>query len=317
MVLSFSDLINYLKSNQFEFYIPTNNNLDADIKFQFASLKAIIPYGFYFFEGMFNNFNKEIKNSLIITNADVKDDFINTYVIVKNPQLLHYELASYFSNNHKKEGIHETAIVSPNAKVSEKAYIGPFCILEDCEIEAGVELLSCVTVRDNVLIKENTIIEGNSVIGARGMAWIWKDDGTRIMQPQIGGVIIESNCIIGTDITIVRGSLNENTIIGSNTIIAHGTKIGHGCIIGKNVHTANNVSLAGNAHIGERTFLGSACTISSNVTIAANCIVGAGAVVSKSVDQEYATIVGIPGKVIKINNFENKPKGVPKPFKKK
>jgi len=77
---------------------------------------------------------------------------------------------------------------------------------------------------------------------------------------------------------------------------------------------ANNVSLAGNAEIGERTFLGSASVVSSNIKITKNCIVGAGAVVTKSVTQEYATLAGIPAEIIKIDNYKNKPKGVPKPF---
>ncbi len=81
------------------------------------------------------------------------------------------------------------------------------------------------------------------------------------------------------------------------------------------MHMANNVSLAGNAHIGTRTFLGSACVISSNVRIAANCIVGAGAVVNKSNDIAFATLVGVPAKILEKDNYLKKSKGVPKPYK--
>ncbi|HMT27869.1 MAG TPA: DapH/DapD/GlmU-related protein, partial [Bacteroidia bacterium] len=154
-------------------------------------------------------------------------------------------------------------------------------------------------------------------IGARGMAWIWDEDGERVMQPQTGGVIIEEDCILGTGIAIVRGSLSENTIIGKGTVMAHGTKIGHGCVVGQHVHFANNVSLAGNAILGDRVFLGSGCVVSSNVKIGEGCIVGAGAVVHKSIEENYCTVAGVPATIIKRNNFESKPKGAPRPFRSK
>lgn len=314
MGVAYKDIINYFIANNITYRVIESSNLNPQRVYRFASLKNIIPFGFYFIEQNYIHLKHEISNSIIITNAESVQDEENTYIIVDSPQLVHYKLAALNSDD-KLSGIHKTAIVSPNANISEKAYVGPYCIIEDCIIEEGVQLLGHVTVRNNTIIKRNTIIEGNSVIGARGMAWIWNKNGERIIQPQTGGVIIESDCILGTDITIVRGSLNENTLIGKHTIIAHGTKIGHGSIVGNYVHIANNVSLAGNANIGERTFLGSASTISSNVAVAANCIVGAGAVVSKSFEQEYATLVGIPAKIIKTDNFKEKPKGAPKPFK--
>jgi UDP-3-O-[3-hydroxymyristoyl] glucosamine N-acyltransferase len=315
MKISFSEIISYLSQFNIPFRTEEKSDLNTSDKYRFASIKNIIANGFYFVDKNYEDSIMVIKDSIIITNTDRINDVSNTYIYVNNPQLVHYQLAAV-NIRSKKNGIHKTAIISSEAVISETAYIGPYCIIEDCIIENHVQLLSNVTVKNGVVIKENTVIEGNSVIGARGMAWIWNDKGERIMQPQIGGVIIEANCIIGTDITIVRGSLNENTQIGNNTIIAHGTKIGHGTIIGDYVHIANNVSLAGNVNIGHRTFLGSASVVSSNVIIASNCIVGAGAVVSKSMDQEFATIVGVPAKVIKIDNFKEKSKGVPKPFKK-
>lgn len=315
MKIALSKILEFLTSNGLLVDKIGALNDNSNQEYLFASVKNVIDFGLYFIDKDYINFTKEISQSVIFTNAareNITSD-TNHYFLVENPQLTHYKLAAQFTSQ-KKEGIHKTAIVSKNAKISASAYIGPFCIIDDCQIGDNVQLLGNVTVRDNVRIFENTIIEGNSVIGARGMAWIWDIDGTRVVQPQTGGVIIGANCIIGTDISIVRGSTSENTEVGEGTIIAHGTKIGHGSKIGKNVHMANNVSLAGNAEIGERTFLGSACAVSSNVKIAKNCIVGAGAVVTKSVEQEYSTLAGIPAKIIKTDNYRNKPKGVPKPF---
>ncbi len=282
--------------------------------FRLSSIKSIIKNGLYFLTKDYMEEASQIHESVILTDSDETPQNNNTYIIVDNPQLIHYKLSSTLEEK-RKTGIHPTAIIDPDANIDSTAYIGPFCIIGKSVIERDVILQSHVIVANQVTIKTGTVIEGNSYIGARGMAWIWDEQGNRIMQPQVGGVIIEENCLLGTDITIVRGSLSENTIIGAETVIAHGSKIGHGSQVGKHVHFANNVSLAGNSVIGNRTFLGSASVVSSNVIIPAGCIVGAGAVVNKSFDEENITLAGVPAKIITKHNFENKPTGAPKPFK--
>lgn len=315
-MITFSQILDFLKKLDISFLqIGDTSKLDKSEHYCFASIKNTIEKGLYYLSKDIIWNASKITNSIIITDALEKDiaHDSNLYILVASPQLIHYKISSLFQKNYKPE-IHKTAIVSPNAIVSSSAHIGPYCIIEDCVIGDKVSLVSNVTVRDKVKIGSGTVIEGNSVIGARGMAWIWDEKGERIIQPQMGGVIIEENCVIGTDITIVRGSLSENTRIGKGTIIAHGTKIGHGSQIEENVHMANNVSLAGNACIGQNTFLGSGCVISSNVKVAKNCIVGAGAVVTKNYGEEFLTLAGVPAVVIKTENYKDKPKGAPKPF---
>ncbi|MAZ72137.1 MAG: UDP-3-O-(3-hydroxymyristoyl) glucosamine N-acyltransferase [Flavobacteriaceae bacterium] len=310
-------ILEFLGTEQITFEIEGDTSYFEDKPLRFASTKNKVEFGCYYLTQDYIFQSTTIKKSIVLTDASLKEiskGTNNVFVWVENPQRVHYKIAARFAEK-MKNGIHSTAIVSENASVDPTAYIGPYCVLEACKIEAGVQLLNNVIVRDNVIIGARTVIEGNSVIGARGMAWIWDEDGKRVIQPQLGGVHIGSDCIFGTDITIVRGSLSENTVVGSGTIMAHGTKIGHGSIIGAFVHMANNVSLAGNAHIGTRTFLGSACVISSNVRIAANCIVGAGAVVNKSNDIAFATLVGVPAKILEKDNYLKKSKGVPKPYK--
>jgi UDP-3-O-[3-hydroxymyristoyl] glucosamine N-acyltransferase len=315
MNFKISEIIDILKKFNYNFEILNKETDNNDIYYKLASVKNIIEKGLYYLTEKYMDQSLNIFNSLIITDTDNLTNLSNVYIKVDNPQLVHYKIALTVEEEFVPD-IHPTAIIDKEAIIDSSALIGPYCIIRKCIIGEKVKLLGHITINDNVIIKSNTVIEGNSVIGARGMAWIWDENGDRIMQPQLGGVIIEEDCIIGTDITIVRGSLTENTFIGRGTIIAHGTKIGHGCQIGKEVHVANNVSLAGNAQIGERVFLGSGCVVSSNVHIPEGCIVGAGSVVHKSVVESYVSIAGVPGKIVKNNNFENKPSGAPKPFKK-
>lgn len=313
MDFKLSDVFNFLTNNEIVYSVE--NPTEFSTVYNLSSIKKKIPRGLYYLPSDYIIEAKDIYESLIFTDKISNEKDSNIYVIVNNPQEVHYKLASSVIKDVWR-GIHPTAIIDKEAVLHPKCYIGPFCIIGKSEIGENVQLLHHITVEDNVIIKKNTIIEGNSTIGARGMAWIWDEKGNRIMQPQLGGVIIDEDCILGTDITIVRGSLNENTLIGKGTIIAHGSKIGHGTVIMEKVHFANNVSIAGNACIESRVFLGSACVISSNVVVSEGCIVGAGAVVNKSFNEKNCTLVGVPAKILKTENFEYKPKGAPKPYKK-
>lgn len=279
-----------------------------------SSLKHIVEEGLYFVVGDGTGYLDKIYRSVILTDLPKESFNENVIVVVDDPQLMHYKLTALLERRVQPD-IHSTALVSPKAEIHPSVFIGPYCVIGECILEEGVHLGSHVVVNDRVLIGQNTVVESSTVIGARGMAWIWDTNGERVLQPQLGGVVIGPDCKIGTNITIVRGSLTENTQIGRGTVIAHGSLIGHGSVVGEYVHFANNVSLAGNAVIGKRTFLGSACVISSNVTIASGCIIGAGSVVNKTVHEENVTIVGVPGRIIREENFRHKPNGAPKPFK--
>jgi len=308
------EIINRLTTLRIDHEVILNDRLDTDIDFVPASLKRLIRNGLYFIQSL-ENFHAELPaDSVIITNEMAAG---TSHIIrVNNPQLTHYKLLQTY-NSMATKGIHPTAIISDDALLGNNVSIGPFCVIGKCKIGDDVCLKNHVVIEDNVTIGAGTFIDSNSVIGAGGLAWIWDDDGSRIMQPQLGGVIIEKDCLLATDVTVVRGSLSENTWIGEGTVIAHGTKIGHGSQIGANVHMANNVSLAGNAVIGASSFLGSACVISSNISLPPNTIVGASAMVNKNFEDEFLTLAGVPAIVIRKNNFNDKPKGVPKPFKHK
>lgn len=283
----------------------------AEISFKPASLRNIISNGIYYVVS--GEFNIGFDKSVILANSSFETDN-SAIIVVDNPQLVHYKLCHMFVNKPPLT-LHETAIIHKDAQLSKNITIGPYSVIGNCVIEDGCVLGSHVEIKDNVVIKKNTQIDSSSVIGAEGMAWIWDEKGNRVMQPQLGGVIIEENCKLGTDITVVRGSLSENTVIGAGTVIAHGTKIGHGSQIMENVHMANNVSIAGNAIIGSRSFLGSGCVVSSNISIPEKTIIGAGAVVTKNFKEQYLTLGGVPASILRRENYNTKPKGAPKPFK--
>ena len=224
-------------------------------------------------------------------------------IIVEDPQLEFYKLSKQYKEDYLdndnlifvseyKAYIHKDAQIGNNVKIGAGSVIGK-CIIED-----NVEIHSNVVIHAKTHIKPNTIIESNTTIGGTGVMWVWGKN-ERVYLEQLGGVLIEKNCRIGSQCEIVRGSANEITLIGEGTCMAHGTLIGHGCQVGKYVHMANGVKLGGSAVISDYNFIGSGAIISAGVKLLANDIIlGSGAVATKDLTTD-GVFVGTPAKFIK------------------
>jgi UDP-3-O-[3-hydroxymyristoyl] glucosamine N-acyltransferase len=223
---------------------------------------------------------------------------VDCQLILADPQRSYYRLMRhFFAEPAVPPGIHPTAIVSPQARIGAGSRIGPYCVIGECEIGAGCDFDSHVVVKDGSVVGDRVRIESHSTIGATGVAWVWDDaSGERIVQPQIGGARVGDDCFLGTDVTVVRGSINEVTSLGAGCVVAHGSKIGHGSVVGAGVHMANNVSIAGNCRVGDRAFLSAACVLRPRVRLARGVTVGAGAVVTKDFDEEGVVVSGVPAR---------------------
>lgn len=265
----------------------------------FASLRQVQTEGIYFVEGAPELAGAICDSLLLCRAADGVSgvDGANTLMLVAEPQLAFYKLMRHFyaAAPALVSEIHPTAIIDPRAVIGAGVSIGPYSVIGACVIGPGTRIGPHVVVEDGSTIEEECEIASHTTIGAAGVAWIW-DPATRerIVQPQIGGCLIEARCFIGTNVTVVRGSVNESTIIGEGTLLAHGTKIGHGCNVGKQNHFANSVSLAGNVTTGDRCFFGSGCIVRPMIRLTMDTIVGAGAVVVNDVDVPHSLLVGVP-----------------------
>lgn len=222
-----------------------------------------------------------------------------SYFKVDDPKLLFY----YLSNTIKRNGVfikdEELCNRFPGAVISK-----------GCKIADDVIIQPGVVINEGTIIDNGVVIEAGSVIGSTGLLWTWDTkNGKKIMLSLTGGTHIQSGCFISSNVSIVRGACNENTIIGENTMIAPGSAIGHGCKIGKNTHIANNVTLSGGVHIGENCFLGSASVIQPALSLHENSVLGAASVLTKSTT-ERGIYVGTPA--IRTGDIRSQIKGVPR-----
>jgi len=246
---------------------------------------------------------KHLKGCKLFCKQTFKDLTNVHQVIVENPQLEFYKLSHTVRDEYTFNQGNNTQNVGSNCKIHPTAVIGDGVIIGD-----NVTIGPNSVVYSKTEIGNGTRIDANCSIGTEGMMWVW-DGTTKVFLRQLGGVKIGTNCIIGSNTSIVRGSANEHTILKNNVNLAPGCCIGHGTEIGENVHFANNVTIGGSVKISNNCFLGCASTINPRIELQSdNIILGAGSVVTKNL-KESGVYVGVPAK--KIKNIEQNLKGIP------
>jgi sugar O-acyltransferase (sialic acid O-acetyltransferase NeuD family) len=110
---------------------------------------------------------------------------------------------------------------------------------------------------------------------------------------------VSPTATLGTNIVIAPNvSVCTDAVIGDSVILNTGCVIDHECQIDEAVHVCPGANLAGRVRVGQGAWIGIGSTIIQCVQIGEHAVVGAGAVVLRDVPA-YATVVGVPARVIK------------------
>ncbi len=190
--------------------------------------------------------------------------------------------------------IHETAIVSPEAKIGEGVKIGPYSIIEsDVEIGSGTEIRSHVVLADGARIGENCRIHTGCVISTEPQDL--KYDGEKTY------AFIGDNTVLREFVTVNRGTTETGSAkVGSECLIMTYSHIAHDCRVGDKVVMSNSVQLAGHVHIDEQVWLGGVVKIHQFCKIGAHAYVGADLKVVKDIPP-YTLVARDPGKIEGVN----------------
>lgn len=115
--------------------------------------------------------------------------------------------------------------------------------------------------------------------------------------------ILSKTATIGYGTVVFAGvTVNSSSEIGKHAILNTQCSIDHECKIGDFTHISPLVALAGDVHVGEGTHVGIGACVIQGIRIGKWCTIGAGTVVISDVP-DGATVVGNPGKIIKITEI--------------
>ncbi len=192
--------------------------------------------------------------------------------------------------------VHQTAVVSPKARLSDGVTVGPYAVIEEnVVIGRNSSIASSVLLADGAVIGENVRISHGVVIGTLPQDLKFGGEKTR--------ALVGDNTVIREYVTMNRGTkAHGDTTVGKNCMLMAYSHVAHDCIIGDNVIMANSVNLAGHVEVDDYAILGGVLPVHQFVKIGAHCMVGGGYRVQQDICP-YALVAGYPLKVLGINSI--------------
>ena len=235
---------------------------------------------------------RESKASCLIVKEPIPD-IVTTQLCVSNPYFAFAKALEYFyAGPAFQPGMSKMAIISDSARLGKNSSVYPFaCLSDDVSIGDSTVILPgvfigektrigkhCVihpnvVIREGVTIGDRVIIHAGTVIGSDGFGYVF-EQGIHYKIPQVGGVIIEDDVEIGSNVSIDRATIG-NTIIGKGTKIDNLTQIAHNVRIGQNSLIVALVGVGGSADIGDYVTIAGQVGIADHTSIESGTMIAA------------------------------------------
>jgi len=174
--------------------------------------------------------------------------------------------------------IHPTAVVSPEAKISEGAEIGPYTII-------GPD----VNIGKNTIVGPHVVIDAHTDIGEGCRIFQFASIGAAPQDLKFRGektrVVIGNYNTIREFATIHRATSADIgvTVIGDRNLLMAYTHVAHNCKLGNNIIMSNAVNLAGHIHVEDYVIIGGMTGIHQFTRIGAHAFIGGASAVSKDI----------------------------------
>lgn len=198
-------------------------------------------------------------------------------------------------------GIHETAIIHPEAKLGVTVTVGPYAVIDHgavigagttigahVSIGPGVQVgTDClfhphVTIREKCIIGNRVILQPGAIIGSCGFGYTANPDGSYQKLDQLGIVVIEDDVEIGANTTIDRARFKQTTV-SAGTKIDNLVQVGHNVHLGKHNIIISQSGIAGSAKTGRNVVLGGQAGIVGHLEVADGVMIATRGGVSKSI----------------------------------
>lgn len=209
--------------------------------------------------------------------------------------------------NHRPSGIHPTAIIHHKAKISATANIGAYSVIEE-----GAEIGDFALIEHHVVVQafakvgkqsnlqpfvflgafcqvgDSCILYPHSTVGADGFGHATERTKEGLIRhhkiPQIGKVIIEDDCEIGSHTAIDRSTLAV-TRVSKGSKIDNLCHIAHNCSLGENAMIAAGFMMAGSTHVGKNFLAAGQVSLNGHIEIADNVILATKSGVISSIEK--------------------------------
>lgn len=158
--------------------------------------------------------------------------------------------------------IGDGSVIMPGAFIGEHTKIGRECLI-----------FPNVTIREGVSIGDRVIIHAGTVIGSDGFGYVF-EKGEHYKIPQVGGVTIEDDVEIGSNVSVDRATIG-NTIIRQGTKIDNLAQIAHNVTIGQKSLIVAQVGIAGSTQLGDFVVMGGQSAVADHSTIESGTMIAA------------------------------------------
>jgi UDP-3-O-[3-hydroxymyristoyl] glucosamine N-acyltransferase len=174
----------------------------------------------------------------------------------------------------KNVSIHPFACIGDHATIGNETVVMPGVFIgKSTKIGSQCLIYPNVTIREGVSIGDRVIIHAGAVVGSDGFGYV-QERGVHYKIPQVGGVIIENDVEIGSNVSIDRATIG-NTIIRRGTKIDNLAQIAHNVTIGQNSLIISQVGIAGSTEIGDFVVVGGQAGVADHTTIASGTMIAA------------------------------------------
>ena len=156
----------------------------------------------------------------------------------------------------KKNEIHPTAVISPDAEISNDVGIGPYSVISgEVRIGEGTTVGPHTTIEGPTVIGRNNCITGQSAIGT--------DPQDLKYRGEKSSLYIGDDNIIREYVTVNRGTKGggSKTSILDGNLLMTGVHIAHDCSVGNGIILANSATLAGHVEVADFSIVGAFCGV--------------------------------------------------------
>lgn len=232
--------------------------------------------------------------TLAFISEGVTGDFPNVIETTQSKRAFFSTMEHFYGEEEERPAIGQFTYLSPKVKLGKNVRIGHNCTLDgDITIGDDTVIWNGVTIVNRVEIGKRCEIKSGAVIGQDGYAFTEDEEHIKTMVRHFGGVSIGDDVLIGENVCVSRGTIDDTRIESGVKIdaLAH---IAHNCILERNVNISVPCSLSGSVHVGKNTYI-AGTIVRNQCKIGDNAFIGLGSVVVSDVPAN-TTVAGVPAK---------------------